>query len=427
MSQQFKILEQNPSGDLISLDGSVWRYLLPKLHQVSQRFGFNRIETNPLEFTNRYPEGFSAQCANLSLDGLPGKRMNLRSHNLVSVLRAYSENRIFEQERVTKWYFLEPLFSLDKNSVVSSYEFGYVNIGDPSPVSEAHLVLSIKSLLEELGFSNVLFEINHKGCEACGAYYREILGRFLQDNQSSYCPACRQRIQTSGKTGFDQELDEIFSCVSANCRETNAGAPQILDYLDAQCNKQLTSLLESLDELEITYQLNPVLFGNAWLSQAVFRVSVPGACADDELVKIAIGGRYSRLALKMIGQEIPILSMFAPLSGVAQIVSERLSQSKPEKKADVFLINLGELAAKRSLRLFLELWKNDISVSEHFGENGIKNQFRLAEKRGCPLALIIGQKEALEGSVILRDVRSGIQEVFSYDRIVEEIRKRLQD
>lgn len=430
LSQPVKVLDSIASADLVPAEGSVWKHLLPRIHRVSQRFGFHRIETSPLESAGCYPRGLVNSESGIFLEAFSSKKFGLKSQNFLSILRAYAENRIFEREKVTKWYCIEPSFTVDKNVLSPLYEFGLVNFGDPGPISEAHLIVSIKSLLEELGLHHPMFEINHKGCDICTPYYREVLARFLQDNQSALCDSCQEITTAScgGREAARTDMEAVFACPNRVCQEILNTAPQILDYLDGSCNKQLTALLESLDELEVSYQLNPRLFGNSWLSCVVFRVNVSSSASEGEgVTPLSIGGRYTKLASKMIGQDMPALAFFVPLHTVAQMVEAQGDAEKPEKMADIFLINLGELAAKKSLRLFTELWKNNISVTEHFGENGIKNQFKLAEKKGCSLALLIGQKEALEGSVILRDIRSGIQEVFSYDRIIEEIRKRLQD
>src|SRR6185436_4646007 len=96
-----------------------------------------------------------------------------------------------------------------------------------------------------------------------------------------------------------------------------------------------------------------------------------------------------------------------------------------KNKVDVFLVPLGDLAAKKTLRLFTDLWNNNIIASEFSGPGSIKTQLKLAESNKVSIALIIGQKEAREGTVILRDVRSGMQELFTYERIIEEVKKRL--
>ena len=116
-------------------------------------------------------------------------------------------------------------------------------------------------------------------------------------------------------------------------------------------------------------------------------------------------------------------------SGNAEIIYRAL-QGKDltphlEFRPEVFLVPLGDLASKKALRLFSELWDENIIVHDHFGDNGVKNQLKLAETYKAMLALIIGQKEAMDGMVILRDVKSGMQELYQHERIIDEVKKRL--
>jgi histidyl-tRNA synthetase len=432
-----KILHESHSADVIPGECFPWRSVLPKVHRISQNFGYQRVETSPIEsidalHTHKEAWDFlPEQCVRLEADFPAARKLALRPHNFLSVLRAYVSNQVFEKERTTKWYYIAPTFTQDKDALLHLYEFGLVHFGEPTPMSEAQMIATLDTLLSELGVAETIFEINSKGCEQCAPYYYEVLSDFLQQHKYELCPNCQQiaarELARNRRSGGAEGLGAIFSCTCEQCQAVHASAPQILDHLDVPCNHNLACLLEALDELGVAYQLNPRLFGPANFSHMLFRVkALPHAGVDKEVI-LGVGGRYSRLVAKVTGREIPTLSFSIPLSALFQLIEGSGLEQKIDKTADVFLINLGELAAKKSLRLFMDLWHNNISVTEQFGENGIKNQFKLAEKKGCPIALIIGQKEAMEGLVILRDTRSGIQEVFSYDRIIEEVRKRLQD
>ena len=57
----------------------------------------------------------------------------------------------------------------------------------------------------------------------------------------------------------------------------------------------------------------------------------------------------------------------------------------------------------------------------------LKAQLDIANKLGAKLVLILGQKEVVEGTIILRDVESGIQEVINRDKAIKEIKKRLKE
>jgi histidyl-tRNA synthetase len=50
----------------------------------------------------------------------------------------------------------------------------------------------------------------------------------------------------------------------------------------------------------------------------------------------------------------------------------------------------------------------------------------VANKLGVKFSLIIGQKEIMDGTVLIRDMENGIQEVVDYKKIAPEIKKRLE-
>ena len=418
------------SGHLLPVDNLPLYRLVPAIHTVSARFGYQRVELSPFLTLDAYDKNL--RWLDATEDEPPTinlgttKRFVLRPENFVSMLRTYIEHQIAEREQVTKWYYIEPVFSGSKQSFIRNYEVGWLHLGEASSLPDAQLITMIVGLFEELGLPRPIFTLNNKGCATCANTYRTALLDYLQQQREGLCVACRELVAaaTDDQTAVSEPFD-VFACLVEDCQKRLAEAPQVIDFLDAPCNRHLTTLLETLDELEILYQLNPRLFGNSIQSHSIFGVKLTEAETPD--AHVAIGGRVTKFASKLAGQDVPALAFSLTFDTMFQLLDQNHPSTRPPKTADVFLINLGELAAKKSLRLFLELWKNGITVAEHFGSNGIKNQFKLAETKGCPLALVIGQKEALDGTVILRDVRNGMQEVFSFDRIIEEVKLRLQE
>jgi histidyl-tRNA synthetase len=104
------------------------------------------------------------------------------------------------------------------------------------------------------------------------------------------------------------------------------------------------------------------------------------------------------------------------------------TQVKPyqEPKARVFLAQLGDMAKKKSLVLFSELEKNSILIAESFGRGSLKSQMRVANRLGAQVTIIIGQKEALDDTAIVKDMVSGTQETVTHERLVDAVKKILK-
>ena len=138
------------------------------------------------------------------------------------------------------------------------------------------------------------------------------------------------------------------------------------------------------------------------------------------------GGRYDGLIQSLGGEQTPAIG-FA--FGMDRLVLEMIRLGgKPyrESRPKVFLAQLGDLAKKKSLRVFSELQKNDILVAESFGRGNLKSQLRNANRVGAEVTLIIGQKEALDGTVIIKDMVSGTQEMVRQDKLVLAVKKILK-
>ena len=87
---------------------------------------------------------------------------------------------------------------------------------------------------------------------------------------------------------------------------------------------------------------------------------------------------------------------------------------------------IGDLAKKKSLCLIERLKKARIGAGEALGKDSLKVQLRQADKEGANLALIFGQKEAFEDTIIVRDMETGVQETVPLDKFVSVVRKKLK-
>ena len=86
---------------------------------------------------------------------------------------------------------------------------------------------------------------------------------------------------------------------------------------------------------------------------------------------------------------------------------------------------MGEQARRKAVVLFENCRKAGIKVAENFYKNGLRPQLEMADKMQVPYALIIGQKEVQDGTVIIRDMESGNQEIVDINKAVVEVKKKL--
>jgi histidyl-tRNA synthetase len=141
---------------------------------------------------------------------------------------------------------------------------------------------------------------------------------------------------------------------------------------------------------------------------------------------LAGGGRYDALTKLLGGKDTPACGGAGGIERIINLMKMRQVRFKKEKEPEIFLAQLGNLAKRKSLKLLEDFRKAKIPIAESFGRDSLKAQLARADKIGVKYTLILGQQEALEGTIIIRDMASGRQETMKLEEIVGKMKKRLK-
>lgn len=414
-----KVLSLDGLFDFASETDDLWDALSRRLHRIARVYGFNRVETPLLEDINLYGNFYGAQSPMLQkvVSFLAaGKQVGVRLALLPSVLRAYGQGKVYDKVPTSKWFYTGATVVQDPKTLKlqQDMEFGFEVFGTFNHLTEAQTIGAVWEFLSGFGLDDLVLEINNIGSGDCQEAYSETLHDFLSGKKYQLCDDCNEHL--------NGRVLNVFRCKNIDCQAIVSEAPGVLDFLDEDAHKHFTNILEALDELGVPYQLSPSYVAPGGHSRTNFCVSYRG---KGQSLVIGEGGYHDDLLQSVNGKSISCLGFSGSLLTVRKILEINKLQVAREQKSDVFLVPLGELASKKSLRLFRDLTGQKIAVYDHFGNVGVKNQLKQAETFKAPIALIMGQKEAVDEMVILRDVKSGMQEIISYDKIVEEVKKRL--
>jgi histidyl-tRNA synthetase len=403
------------SMDLLPEQHLSWDTFLEKFAALSHNFGYSRIETPMFEDASLYSFWSQAQDQLLTFEN-NGKHIAAKPANIFGLCRAYLEHQTPEHDRVSKWYYSSPVtYVTPNNEIKQTHEYGLQILGANAPISDAQMINLLLRLFAEIGLNNLTLEINNIGCIECLPGYQEQLKSYFKDKKYDLCENCLEALENN------QPLS-ILSCKNLSCTTAASEAPIAIDYLCENCRKHFIAVLEGLDELGIAYNLNSKVIGRPWSRRTIFEIHYHGETGD---IVLGSGGHGDDLIQGMGGLPTQALGFSGSIESILAVLDAANIKFTSKTKIDVFLVPLGDLAAKKTLRLFTELWSHNIIASEFTGPGSIKTQLKLAESNKVAIALIIGQKEAREDTVILRDVRSGMQELFTYERIIEEVKKRL--
>jgi histidyl-tRNA synthetase len=293
------------------------------------------------------------------------------------------------------------------------HQAGFEIIGDGNdPIYDAQIILTCYRLLESLKIKNLDVQINTIGCKLCRPDYRRRLIDYYR--KKDVCDNCQRRLKTNPL--------RILDCKEDKCQELKKDAPIILDYLCVVCKSQFKEVLEYLEELGLPYSLNNHLVrGLDYYNQTVFEVFAEGFNGA-----LASGGRYDYLARMLGGKDTFAVGVAIGLERVVMVMKKNEVKLPAKPNPKVFFIHVGSLAKRKSLSLIEDLKRSGIRIGEALGKGSLQAQLRQANKGDALLALIFGQKEAFEKSIIIRDLATGSQESVLLDKFIKEIKKKLK-
>lgn len=412
--------------DILPEDQPSWSYVIKKAYDLLEDYGFDRIDTPIMEQTELFLRGVGkdtdiVEKEMYTLKTKRGDSLALRPEFTASIVRSYIENGFSTRPHPMKLYYYGPVLRHDRpqaGRLRHFYQMGVELFGDESPAADAEVIFVLHKLFESLGIKNHIVHINTIGDSTSRIQYIKSLKDYYRSKLKKVCKRCSEK--------YKKNPLRLLDCAEENCKEIIKDAPQMIDYLDEDSRTHFKNLLEFLDETGVPYNLNPHLVrGLDYYTRTVFEFW-PSEDAQFQAA-LAAGGRYDKLVDMLGGPNTPAVGWSIGMERL--LISVKESNVKvPELKKNykVFFAQLGDLAKKKSLVLFEQLRRAGVPIRASFGRDSIKSQLRIANRLEVRFTLIFGQKEALDDTIIIREMDSGVQESVLLENIVDEVKKRLK-
>ena len=419
---------QSPTGmhDILPDDQKYFKKVYDVVENIADFSGFEKIDTPILEQTKLFEKGTgsSTEIVEKQMYSFRTKGddyLSLRPELTPSILRAYIQHGMFNLPQPVKLFSMGPLFR-HENPQAGRYrqfhQFSFEVLGDQSPVTDAQIIQVSFNILKALSFKDLIIEINSVGDSQCRPYYKKLLNSYFRSYKTSLCPDCKRRRKTN--------VLRILDCKEKKCQMIVSQAPQTIDHLCQECHNHFKGVLEFLDGLEMPYRLNTHLVrGLDYYTKTVFEIYEQGEQGSKQGALIG-GGRYDALAKILSSREVAGSGMAGGIERIINLMKARKQKIQEVPLPKIFLAQLGLLAKRRSLKLFEDFRKSKIRVAESFSKDSLGPQLTKANKIGVKYTLILGQREALEETIIIRDMKTGRQKTVKLKNILAEMRKRLK-
>lgn len=291
-------------------------------------------------------------------------------------------------------------------------KIGLEIIGSNKSIAEAILIKTALAILEDNGFKDLQVEINSLGDkESSSRFLRELTAHFRK-NINNMQAHCRQALKK------DPFL--VLNCQNEKCLPIKEDSPKAISCLSDESRTHFKEVLEYLESLDIPYKINDCLVSDRrYASGTVFEIKQKSdnpKLADES---IAVGFR-SDLACKKLGFKKDI-----PMIGVKIHFKAETEKKQPPKikKTSVFFIQLGDEAKHKSLKVIDILRQENIYINHSLGRDKMGGQMATAERLKVPYILIMGKKEAMENTIMIRDVATRAQETINISDLSTHLKK----
>ena len=379
--------------DILPNEARIWAKLETVIRKVCNLANYEEIRTpifEAYETFHRNEDDSSDMVTKETYDFLDrgDRKMTLRPEGTAGCVRAFIENKLYVLNKVTKLFYLGPMFRYErpqKGRYRQFMQFGLEAYGPKSPLLDVDIISTAVMLLKALGFMKVRVRINTLGDKESRNNYRNVLVDFFSKNIDLLCSDCKQRLEKNPLRILDCKIDKE--------NEILKNAPKISDYLNDDSKTHFNKVLEELDKINIKYVVDPHLVrGLDYYSDTVFEIEYESDVLGNQNVLCA-GGRYNDLVKDLGGPDIPGVGLaFGMDRLLLALANENINIIKP-KMLHAYLITLGNDCSDYGLKLIYDLRLAGITCDMSYTKASLKAQFKEADNNNSLFTLILGEDE----------------------------------
>ena len=368
--------------------------------RVLEGAGYERIETPTFEATDLFSRGVGTstdivQKEMFTFRDRGDRSLTLRPEGTAPVMRAYLEHGMHKLPQPVKLWYWESFFRDERMQAGRYKQFWQVGaeaIGASGPSVDAELITLLHTILSEVGVGDLKVRLGSLGTAQTRAAYRERLVAYLRTHEERLSAEVRERIDLNPLRAFDAD--------DPGTREVMAGAPLLLDELDAGDAEHFAAVRARLDAADVPYVIDPTLVrGLDYYTRTVFEFE-SGALAAAQAA-VGGGGRYDGLAEQLGGPATPGIGWAA---GIERILIAAEPSLHPVAICDLYVAGEGLTA----FALAAQARKAGLAVQQELAGRSAKGALKQAARLKATCVALVDEAA---GTIELKDTESGEQTV----------------
>jgi len=365
--------------------------------------GYQLIELPVFEDTALFSRGVGESTDVVSkemytFEDRGGRSITLRPEGTAGVMRAVIENGLDRGQLPVKVWYSGQFFRAERPQAGryrQFYQVGIEAIGLDDPAIDAEVIAIADQGFKSIGLRNYRLEITSLGDANSRAAHRVDLLKYIE--KLDLDDATRTRAAINPLRLFDDKRPEMKAAMQ--------NAPLLLDYLSPESLANFTQVKKYLDQLGISYQVNPrMVRGLDYYTGTTFEFIHEDLGAQSG---IGGGGRYDGLMEILGGQSLSGIGFGLGVDRALLAAQAEGVISADQFTSNLFIIPLGDDQKSVALSLAAQLRSVGIRTEIAFGDRALKGAMKAADKSGSRYVVIIGDDEVASGSVELKRMSDG--------------------
>jgi len=399
---------QAPRGthDVLPDEVHLWQFLELTFAQLVESFGYREIRTPAFEDTELFvrTSGDTSEVVTKQMYSFRDKgdrELTLKPEGTAPAMRSYLEHRLGQTGQTTRLWYTTPIFRYErpqKGRYRQAHQVGLELVGSPSPAADAEVIELTVRFYEELGLHGVTVLVNSIGRAAARESYCTALLAHAEPVLRDMETEARAQVERNPLRLLDSKVPEVI--------EVLRDAPSIVDYLEPDSRAHFGQVCQILDEQSINYTPAPhIVRGLDYYTDTVFEVQSDALGAQSSLCG---GGRYDGLIQAIGGSATPAVGVAMGIER-AILALQATENALDAPTPDYYGIALDEASARQLRQVATQLREGGARVVVDLDPRSLKSLLKAADRSGADQALIIGESEVSDGTVIVRDLRAGTQ------------------
>ena len=410
-------------------DMSYWSGVIKKIETHLHHYHFSQIDIPILEYVSLFERGLGYQTEVVSKQMFTMQSKNtesddkelicLRPEGTAGTMRAFLQN----QTNVTlpaRVFCYGPMFRYERPQKGRLREFHQLSLeilGAQSILYDAQGIKMLYSLFkEQLLMKDFILKINFLGEAQERKNFNAALVTFLQSKIDQLCTLCTSRLHSNTL--------RILDCKSESCQKALQGAPKLFHFFSEQTNNEWQELQNSLKDMQVPFSIDDSLVrGLDYYNKTVFEFVSTNLGAQNTFCG---GGRYDGLAEQLGSKvKVPAFGAGIGIERLLLILEEHKAKLATAQAPLLCIIPLSNTQNKLALQLAAKLINqtnnNQYAVEILFDGNKIKQKMKQAHDLQAQFVLLLGDDEQKNGTVTVKNMASGEQQVAAQADLLKVI------